>query len=90
MNDAEFRVLLNLCMVSDPSPLPDAEDAVFTALLDRESVERGFGSWPVAYHESTSITDAIAVIRDHTRPTRVHAYTRWRECYGHEDNRRTR
>lgn len=51
MTDKQFRVLLNLAMVSDPTPLSKEEDAIFIAMLDDESVKRGYESWPVAYHE---------------------------------------
>lgn len=51
MNDQEFRVLLDLCMVSDPWPLGEDERETFDRMLKRESERRGFDSWVVAYHE---------------------------------------
>lgn len=51
MKESELRVLLDLYMVSDPWPLKEHADGVLEDLLNRESGERGFSSWVVAYHE---------------------------------------
>jgi len=51
MSDKEFRVLLNLFMVSDPWPLTDSEQEQMEEMLNREAVKRGHENWVVAYHE---------------------------------------
>lgn len=56
MSDAEFRALLNLVMMSYPSPIDDVEDAVLRNFLNSESVKRGFttnkgDAWIVAFHD---------------------------------------
>lgn len=52
MNDLEFRILLDLYMVSDPWPLDDSEsNNVIGGLLNRESKKRGFDGWIVAFHQ---------------------------------------
>lgn len=46
----EFRVWLELMMVSDPWPLEDHLRSFATNVLDREAKERGYADWIEAYH----------------------------------------
>lgn len=57
MNDFVYQALMNLVMVSDPTPLTLEEDAAVIAFMNEEARKRGFyandghsGSWVVAYH----------------------------------------
>jgi hypothetical protein len=50
LTNAQFRMLLNLHMVSDPWPLSPEEDKTFTEMLHAESVKRGFMGHIEAYH----------------------------------------
>lgn len=45
-----FRDALDLHMVSDPSPLPEEQDARLEVALDRRARELGFDGWVDAYH----------------------------------------
>jgi hypothetical protein len=49
--EEEYRVLLNLAMVSDPWPLDEGEDKTFQGLLNRGAKSRGYTTWIEAYHE---------------------------------------
>ena len=51
MNDEELRALMHLLMVSDPSPLTQAQDKALRNLADREARARGFDGWYAAYHQ---------------------------------------
>lgn len=51
MNDEQFRVLLDLFMVSDPWPLEISKHETMKDMLHEESVERGYDDWVHAYHE---------------------------------------
>jgi len=51
MNDHEFRMLLNLYMISDPWPLTPEEDDTCAVLLNTEAKKRGFSGWVPAYHK---------------------------------------
>lgn len=50
MTGDRFRMLLDLCMVSDPWPLDALADAILKDWLDAESRERGFDNWVEAFH----------------------------------------
>ena len=50
MNRKELRALMNLLMVSDPSPLSSAEDAALRDVADRVAMEFGYHDWIDAYH----------------------------------------
>lgn len=52
LTNKQFRVLMDLAMVSDPWPLNDDKD-VIDELLHTEARERGFDGWYVVYHEYT-------------------------------------
>jgi len=51
MNDLQFRALLDIIMVSDPSPLANGLDTALVSLAEQEAKARGWGGWSVAYHE---------------------------------------
>lgn len=51
MDDEQFRMLLDLWMVSDPWPLSDDANVTLTRMLDAESERRGYDNYVVAYHE---------------------------------------
>jgi len=52
MDDATFRALLDLLMVSDPWPLQDSESQkLLDDFADSESRARGYDGWVVAYHK---------------------------------------
>ena len=51
MNDNQYRVFLDLMMVSDPWPLEKADGEILTRLADNEANRRGYENWIVAYHE---------------------------------------
>lgn len=59
LSDKQFRVLLDLFMVSDPWPLSDGEFATVEKLLMSESNAREFNSYTDAYHghEPSTLTD---------------------------------
>lgn len=48
--DREFRLMLDLTMASDPSPLNDADDAALRECLDRRARSLGFTDWIEAFH----------------------------------------
>lgn len=50
MSDEQFRALMNLIMLSDPTPLPQPEDEAIQQLADEEAQKRGFLNWIEAYH----------------------------------------
>lgn len=51
MKDKQFRVLLDLMMVSDPWPLAEkGSHEVFVELLHNEARNRGYDDEIVAYH----------------------------------------
>lgn len=50
MNDDQFRVFLDLLMVSDPWPLEYGHEAL-NELADEQSRERGYCDWIEAYHK---------------------------------------
>jgi len=55
MEDEEFRALLDWFMCSDPWPIPkdmvgDDHQATIEALLNKESINRGYADWVDAYH----------------------------------------
>lgn len=50
MRDSEFRVLLDLMMVSDPWPLGQSELATFKSHMLNESNKRGYDDTIIAYH----------------------------------------
>ena len=50
MTDYEFRVLLNLWMVSDPWPLSEKEGEAFHSFMERKSVGRGYTDIVDAFH----------------------------------------
>ena len=51
MKDMQFRVLLDLMMVSDPWPLPDnGSHDEFINMLRNEAKQRGYDDEIVAYH----------------------------------------
>ena len=50
MKDTQFRVLLDLLMVSDPWPLDDDARTVFVEQLHNESKKRGYDDVINAYH----------------------------------------
>lgn len=56
LTDDDFRLLLDITMCLDPTPLSDEQDGALQALLVRESEARGYeqGTWTVAYHEHKS------------------------------------
>lgn len=56
LTDIQFRALLTLIMVSDPTPLNDADDNTILDLAHQESVARGYADWVVAYHEHPKVT----------------------------------
>ena len=50
ISDTEFRVMLDLFMVSDPWPLDWGHEHMET-VLDSEAILRGYDHWVEAYHE---------------------------------------
>ena len=58
MDDAHYRALLDLIMVSDPWPDGVDQDAVI-ALADEEAKLRGFDSWVIAYFVGNRISRAV-------------------------------
>ncbi|KKL75605.1 hypothetical protein LCGC14_2053240 [marine sediment metagenome] len=50
MGDDEFRVLLDLLMVSDPWPLEYGHE-IMTDLADSQARLRGYMDWIAAYHD---------------------------------------
>lgn len=51
MKDAQFRVLLNLMMASDPWPLLEkGSQEVFVGMLRNEAKARGYDDEIIAYH----------------------------------------
>ncbi len=50
MKDMQFRVLLDLMMVSDPWPLDDDARSVLVEQLHNESRKRGYDDMVTAYH----------------------------------------
>ena len=50
MKDLQFRVLLDLMMVSDPWPLTAEANIVFMHLMDNESKQRGYDDAIQAFH----------------------------------------
>ena len=59
-------VLLDLCMLSDPTPLPAEDDTIFRHYLDRVSQARGYDGWVDAFHrlESDILDQARERMRD--------------------------
>ena len=52
MSDKEFRVLLDLFMVSDPWPLDEEESQeTIRHMLNEESRTIGYADWVEAYHK---------------------------------------
>ena len=51
MSKDELRVLCELKMVLDPWPLDEADNNIFTVMLDRECRKQGFDDWIEAWHE---------------------------------------
>lgn len=51
LDDKEFRLLLDLFMVSDPWPLEDDRFVIMEKLLMKEAHVRGFDSYIEGYHE---------------------------------------
>lgn len=52
MNDDEFRALLDLYMSLDNwDGWANVDDKAINRLIDRESLNRGYASWVVAFHE---------------------------------------
>jgi len=49
MTDIEFRIFMDLLMVSDPWPLVSGKDEM-DELADKEAMRRGFDDWIDAYH----------------------------------------
>jgi len=49
-SDAEFRVLLDWLMVSDPWVISDEANDLMVAMITNESIARGFTDWIGAYH----------------------------------------
>lgn len=49
MNDEEFKVFVQLLMVSDPWPL-EYGHPMMTDFADNEARKRGFPDWIAAYH----------------------------------------
>ena len=49
--DYEYRMLLDLFMVSDPWPLTDEQNEVLLDMLNDEAEARGYAEWSEAYHE---------------------------------------
>ena len=50
MKDIEYRVLLDLMMVSDPWPLGQTNLAIFKKFMKNEAKHRGYDDEIVAYH----------------------------------------
>lgn len=50
MTDLEFRALLDWYMCSDPWPLDGENHKAITALVQRESLNRGYDDWTEAMH----------------------------------------
>lgn len=50
MKDMQFRVLLDLMMVSDPWPLTAEAKIIFLHLMDNESKKHGYDDVITAYH----------------------------------------
>ena len=51
MTDDEFRMMLDLWMVSDPWPLSGRDSRTLHGMLTRLSKERGFVDTIAAYHD---------------------------------------
>lgn len=50
MKDNEFRMLLDLAMVSDPWPLDQRAYDTLLDMLNDEAARNGFDGWLDAYH----------------------------------------
>ena len=53
MTDELFRIVLDLAMCADPSPLTAEDELTLTNELNKESQARGFENWTIAFHEFT-------------------------------------
>ena len=51
LSDQEFRVLLNLFMISDPWQLDNDGEDTIRSLLQKESKLRDFEDWIHSFHE---------------------------------------
>ena len=56
MDDREFRIFLDLLMVSDPWPLEYGNETM-TDLADTMARERGYDDWIEAYHKMLSVNE---------------------------------
>lgn len=50
MKDEEFRMLLDLTMVSDPFPLGQDKHDILIDMVDDEARRHGYDGWIDAYH----------------------------------------
>ena len=63
LSEQEYRVLLDLFVVSDPWPLTMKRDrdshTIVMALLQREAKARGLEDWSVAYHRLPALDGSV-------------------------------